>query len=189
MSGMRFDFECPHCHKHVGFSVTPSDETVTRQLTPAERAEVWMQTAPQAVRRFFEDLERAGVLASWRVAIDHMGAGHRPGNAAKFLLSFMRRVDITIVKASVLHRLADHFGGIVNVYSANGIAVVTSDGYIKAFVASDVLEQLEPARAGLVDHSEEWVKTRFGYVTSHLLYDDFRRRSLGAFDEMSRRPR
>lgn len=185
-----FNFTCPHCHKYVDISVTlHGDHGPTQPLSPEQRAEEWRANAPLPIKRFLDDLEFKGVLDPFRRTVSKLRASHRPGNPYRYLFTLLERMHPRQgTPPHVYHVLSRHLGGgRIELWQAQGIVIVTADGYLKAFIDSETLDIPAPAKIG--PSSDDWVRTRFGYVTSPLLFSEFKRTALGAWDSLRNTPK
>jgi hypothetical protein len=190
-----YRFRCPKCDHSIGVRLEPEseDSMFMRPLTNEEKEAGWLERAPEIVQRLFIDLEAAGLLGAFRNAVNMLPMASRPSNVYRFFLNFMRTAGPFTLRQAALLRLGREFtGGRIQVYAAQGIVMVTSGDSICAIAHQSVIEQLAPtaliAKQVAQPVTDSWIKTRFGYVTGSLLYGELQRRSLGAFDEMTKRP-
>lgn len=185
-----FRFRCPKCDHTLGYRLVPEDDAALYipPMSPEDRARIWLERAPQAVQRLMADLETAGLLGSLRTIVAMQSPSSRPNNIYRYFFGLMRTAQPLRLAKPVILRLASVFPGHVAAYHANGVAVITSNGQVMALTSTQALEQLGSSRLTSETVGEEWIRTRFGYVTSRVMYDELQRRSLGAFDAMSRRP-
>jgi len=183
----RVDFACPHCGGEMAFTIDLAGAQRMVQMTPKERADRWRSDAPQAVQDFLKDLEESGLFTSFEQACEGMPVNSRPNNRYKFFFTSLTRMGELDLPYPILKPLIDEFHGYIKVWGSNGMAAVTSNGRLRGFISMYDLNNLQPLGGPVksANLTREWIKTRFGYVTSPIMFDEFRKRSIGAWDTMT----
>lgn len=198
--GPKIEFACPHCAK--GFSITlgmlGEGGAEIPPMTAEWRAQRWREQCPEAVRKFLDECEGAGILASFWTAFNHVPLASRPKNAYRFLFLVVGRMRPWKLAETTRGQIRSAMGTKtqLTVYRYEQMCVLVSDGSLKGFLpVAPILEvektfgerhgEVADPKQARVDFSGEWIKTRFGYVTSPVMFEEFRRRTLGAWDTVT----
>lgn len=210
-------FECPGCGQHwqfrvavkvLGIQPTPTAEEVAerdgRPVTPKKTADPLSaaNNPPMGDKR--PSLARAvayyrdtGVLGAFEEVSKDLHAHQLPKDMGKFLLTWLSTcVQATLIPKIALRKLINEFdAGQIEVWSAQQIGAVISDGQLRCFVPMHLLRG-EVIRAGggsntklrtmaTEERLDTWIRTKHGYVYNHgALFQEMQKQARGSFDNV-----
>lgn len=211
-------FECPSCHEHFQFRVTVAVKGIQPTLTGEEVAErdgrplmpkgtpdpisainnpPMGDDKPSVVRllHYYKDI---GILDAFEQVLKEHFADKMPKDIGKFFLTFLRTsVKASLIPKLALRRLINEFDdGLIEVYTAQQIAAVVSDGKIRCFVPAHLLRG-EVVRLGggsntkmrtraTEERLDTWIRTKHGYVFgAGPMFQEMQKQARGSFDNVA----
>jgi len=208
-------FTCPNCNQHLQFLLSvkvtgiqatlSGEEVAVRDGKPlplkSEKKEVDSNPPmgldrPKLVRlaQYYRDV---GVLSAFEEVANSLLSHQLPNDMDKFFLTWLTTtVQAVQIPKLALRRLINEFDdGQINVYHAQGIGAVVSDGKLRCFMPMHLLRG-EVVRAGngsntklrtlaTEERMDNWIKTKHGYVYGNgMLFNEMRKQAKGSFDNI-----
>lgn len=194
-------FQCPSCRKHLQFrvavKVTAVMPTLTGEEVAARDAGMSLPIEKASITRLLGYYRDVGILDAFTQVVKEHFADKMPNDPDKFFLTFLKTsVRATMIPKLALQRLINEFdGGNIEVYTAQQIAAVVSDGTLRCFVPAHLLRG-EVVRMGKGSNTklrtrateerlETWIRTRHGYVVGRgLMFQEMQKQARGDFDNV-----
>lgn len=186
----RKTFLCPHCGE---MAVLPVQITLQAPVKPSEigASVSWETLITSEQKQILGDAERSGLLTAVEEAIRRCAPESQPKDIRKyFLQTLLPKARPVRVPSFVLRDCIDTFGGNIDMWQAELVVFVVSDGTIKRVlpryvVSGSPIKGNTKATMGRTDVTDEWAlwrKTRHGYVAGTGAYwSTMRNRSIGEF--------
>jgi hypothetical protein len=181
---------CPQCHAPIGVRLKITAGAVALDLEPVPPV-VPLVGAKDA--ELLDAAKSTGMFDAFAHAVqeERQYAG-APADMPAFFLRFWSLLAPVTVPRLALAAWIDEFGGRIQVFGAEGILLVTSDGVAKLFIpnrfvrASLSSSKDDPQIVPRAAHFERWVKGKFGYVPAGAsrFTEALRQRNVGAFGRL-----
>lgn len=190
---------CPHCGGGVAVKIKV---TAGATRIDAETGERERGASPKELpgtntvigardRAFLVAARESGLLGAFFAAVKtEKEFGGAPGDIESFFLLFWQTAAPTKVPSVVLAAWIEDFGGRIEVWQAQGIIAILSNGQLMAFFPNR-LTVPQKNTAGTVTVSNAggfgaWRKSRFGYVPveARSFGEALQQRNMGAFGAM-----
>ncbi len=180
---------CPCCAKDIIFELEALNP---REYEDGSRADGWWKNGLTIEQLgVIEKAQANGMLEALKVAVSKTPI-HTPKSMERFFLTFLKTARPKRIPKFALDALIAEFGGQIELWSAQGVAGVISDGALVMFVPLEILCGASVSASGgsgafRVKASENefyaWVKTKMGYVPSGrgLFLEEMRRKTIGEF--------
>jgi hypothetical protein len=159
---------CPHCQTNIVLTIGIEGREDARP-----------KTAPREIQTFIQDMEEAGVIRCFTDVVKGRGIS-LPNNLPRFFIHVAATLTPMTLPPVIMQRIAAAFGPPL-LYHSNGYVFLVRGRSIVAMTSIETIREIRPASAR-VDFTDDWIKTKFGYLTSPYLLDDFKRRAIGAWD-------
>lgn len=188
-------FNCPHCATTLQFRVNLTVRGVREVdgdgafMTPSGQA----QPVSLKSQRLMDFYRETGILGAFRDVVSEVKSAQLPHDIGGFLLVWLKTATLVSVPRLALRRLASEFGGVIEVYHAQGIAAIVSDGVVRSFAPIYLLrgELVRAAKGSRISvktqandaQMDTWIRTKHGYVVGTGAYfNEMKRKSAGSFD-------
>jgi hypothetical protein len=186
--------QCPHCQERIAVLMSARlevpQQTYVFTSSEAHQAQ-WRKELPEMQRLVLDLAERNGMLSAFRKAAETAHRDSVPSHIEPLFLRWIRECRQVMIPQEHLRRLSVALNDPhhITCFATQGILGVASGRALRLFVpAVIVLGLKKKTRDGLrlaVEPDEakldEWIRTRWGYVTEPIVLDELRKRSFGAF--------
>jgi hypothetical protein len=196
MAGMRTrakQVTCPHCAKAFRISVSytiqpgppsPEDEVLSTTVTEALKPSYSAKDA-----ELVDSAKRCGLFDAFaHAAREERQFSGVPHDLEDFFLRFWQRLARVDVPRVALAAWITEFGGRIEVWGADGVLAILSNGEIKAFVPNRYVRSsgtttMAKPQTPRAANFERWTKSKFGYVPvgSDHFAAALRQRNMGLF--------
>ena len=206
VEGFRYEprFTCPECgcwlavKLKIAAGAVKIDADGQRVLAgPQTTQPAGPSTPPKSLgaaeRVVIEAARTSGVLSAFIAAVNaEKEHGGVPTDIESFFMLFWKTVQPTKVSSVVLATWIEEFGGRIDVWQAQGIIAVLSDGLLMTFfpnrltLPARVAANGQGAKISNANGFEMWRKGRFGYVPveARSFGDALRQRNIGSFGSL-----
>lgn len=190
-------FQCPACKTHLQFLTRIHIVGVHESLT-AEQYTAANLSAPIPPKKkpieFVEQAKRDGIFSAFVQTVEAAVPGNIPVDLEKYFVTFLNRAT-KIKTPQFAIRLClpeDERSGELELWAFQSVAGVVKEGYLRSFIPYQLIQgkempsRLMPSSNGIAAQRTDmnlprWIKTRNGYVTGYMLFNELRGKAAGTF--------